>query len=476
MTRLGRDNIEQLRVRPELDPGDLSEGIVHIGLGAFHRAHQAVYTQDAILRAGDRSWGIVAVAPRSQASVDAMAAQDGFYTVLTREDSRQQAGIVGVHTAPLHLPSDPAAAVDALARPGTRIVTLTVTEKAYGLDPITGGLSDRSAARAEIAAGAPRSPIGLLVRGLQRRAEHGAPVTVVCCDNLRANGAAVRGLVHDYVALLPEPARGRTSAYIDGSVTFPNTVVDRIVPATTPDDLRSVPEIIGARDDIAVVAESFSQWVMQDRFAAGRPAWELAGATVTSDVSGYEQLKLRLLNAPHSALAYLGLFRGHRLIAESVRDDAVRAFVERLVTDELIPTVTAPNGVEPASYAADVLARFSNLALRYTNRQVAMDGSRKLPERLVSAVRERYAQGQPSPRALLVVAAWLCLVLRSDSPVEEPLADVLRGRSGAGSAPPPIPEVLGADLDTDPEIRVVLTRHFRAIERHGIDGVVADLS
>jgi fructuronate reductase len=455
MTRLGRRNLDRLRLRPEIDPGDLSAGIVHVGFGAFHRAHQSVYTQDAIVRSGDQSWGIVAVAPRSRATVDALVAQDGFYTVLTRDDAERRARILGVHMAPLHLPSDPAGVMDALARPDTRVVTLTVTEKAYTT---------------------PSSVIDLVVSGLQRRARHAAPVTVLCCDNLRANGVAVERLVTDQVALLPEPECQRTLDYLDGSVTFPSTVVDRIVPATTPDDLRDVAELIGARDEVAVIAEPYSQWVIEDRFAAGRPPWESVGATLTADVSGYEHLKLRLVNAPHSALAYLGLLRGHRMIAESVRDDAVRAVVQRLVTDELMPTVAPPEGLDPAQYAEDVLQRFSNSALRYTTRQVAMDGSRKLPERLAVVVQERWEQGQPSPRALLVVAAWLHLVLRLDTPFDDPLADALRERARVGSVPPAIPEVLGDDLDSDAQVRALLTGQFRAIERHGIDAVLTDMS
>jgi fructuronate reductase len=216
--------------------------------------------------------------------------------------------------------------------------------------------------------------------------------------------------------------------------------------------------------------------VIEDRFAAGRPPWELVGATLTADVSGYEHLKLRLVNAPHSALAYLGMLRGHRLIAESVRDDALRAVVQRLVTDELMPTVASPEGLDPAQYAEDVLQRFSNSALRYTTRQVAMDGSRKLPERLAVVVRERWDQAQPSPLALLVVAAWLHLVLRPDTPFDDPLADALRERARVGSVPPAIPEVLGDDLDSDAQVRALLTGQFRAIERHGIDAVLTDMS
>jgi fructuronate reductase len=459
-----------LRVAADV-PDGLSTGIVHIGLGAFHRAHQAVYTEDAIRHSGDRSWGIAAVAPRSSATVDAMSRQDGLYTVITRSNGERLARVVGVHTSALHLPSDPSRVVELLARPSTRIVTFTVTEKAYGFDPVTGGLADQSAARAEIAAGVPTTIVGLLVRAIQRRAGDDLPVTVLCCDNLRANGAALKRLVLQYVALLPRPEAERVTGFMARSVAFPNTVVDRIVPATTPADLAEAERLTGAHDEIPVVAEPFSQWVMQDGFIAGRPAWERAGATFTPDVARYEQLKLRLVNAPNSALAYLGILRGHRTIADSVCDQKVLPAVQRLLTQELVPTVSAPEGVDAARYAETALERFGNVSLGHTTRQVAMDGSRKLPERVVDVVRQRRAAGHDSRLCLLVVAAWLSLILGQSGPgetIDDPLAEVVRARARR-SNPPPLPEVLGADLDADAVVRETLAEQFGSIRRYGID-------
>jgi fructuronate reductase len=455
-------------------PDGLSTGIVHIGLGAFHRAHQAVYTEDAIRHSGDPSWGIAAVAPRSSATVDAMSRQDGLYSVITGTNGERWARVVGVHTSALHLPGDPGGVIEVLSRPSTRIVTLTVTEKGYGCDPVTGGLADEGAARAEIAAAVPMTVVGLLVHALQRRADDDLPVTVLCCDNLRANGATLRRLVEQYAALLPRHEADRVTAFVARSVAFPDTVVDRIVPATTPADLAEAERLIGAHDEIPVVAEPFSQWVMQDGFAAGRPAWERAGATFTPDVASYEQLKLRLVNAPHSALAYLGMLRGHRTIADSVRDQNVLRAVEQLLTDELVPTVSAPKGVDAARYAQSALERFGNPSLRHTTRQVAMDGSRKLPERVVDAVRERRAAGLESRRCLLVVAAWLSLILGdSDAAktIDDPRAEILRARARR-SSPPPLPEVLGTDLDADAVVRDTLAEQFGSIQRHGIDATL----
>ena len=288
---------------PGYDRGALATGIVHLGVGAFHRAHQAVYTE-AVLEAGDLRWGIAAVSLRSAATRDALAPQDGLYTVNRRgaEDGMQ---VIGGITRLLVAPEAPDVVLDALAAPDTRIVTLTVTEKAYCRDGASGALDEAHPdVRFDLAnASSPRSVLGLLAAGIARRRGAGLPpFTVLCCDNLPSNGRTVYGLLVAFARLRDRDL----AAFIAADVACPDTMVDRIVPATTDADRVRVESALGLHDAWPVVAEPFSQWVIEDRFPAGRPAWEMAGATMVGDVAPFEAMKLRLLNASHSGLAYLG--------------------------------------------------------------------------------------------------------------------------------------------------------------------------
>ncbi|MBO0826281.1 MAG: mannitol dehydrogenase family protein, partial [Streptosporangiales bacterium] len=299
-----------LDARPRVDPPARRVGVVHLGVGAFHRAHQAVYTEDA----GD--WGICGVTQRSARVARRLLPQDGLYAVLTKGPGAGDARVVGAVREVLVGPDDPASVVARIADPAVRVVTLTVTEKGYRRDPATGRLRrDDPEVAADLAGRTPRTVVGQLVAGLDaRRCTDAGPLTVVCCDNLPSNGPALRALVGDYVG------DDGLAAWIAGSVRFPATMVDRIVPATTDADRAEVTRLLGVVDDGAVVAEPFSQWVIEDDFAADRPAWEKAGAVLTADVAPYETVKLRMLNGAHSTLAYLGALAGHEHIADAVAD------------------------------------------------------------------------------------------------------------------------------------------------------------
>ncbi|GAA3391690.1 mannitol dehydrogenase family protein [Cryptosporangium minutisporangium] len=452
LPRLDRAALDELRAGDRLSvPAartvDCSVGIVHLGLGAFSRAHQAVYTEDAMLAAGGAEWGICGVTQRSADVHDRLAAQDGVYGVLTRGDGRATLRIVGVVREVLDGGAQTEALLDRLADPRIAVVTATVTEKGYRR-AAGGGLDTRDPeVRADLAGGAdlagrpPVTVIGRLVRGLARRAHADAgPLTVVCCDNLPSNGTAVQRLVHDFCDALPGAEGGPLAEWIRASVTFPSSMVDRIVPTTTDDDRRDAAALSGRYDAGLVVAEPFSQWVVEDRFAGARPCWERAGVQLTDDVGPFEVMKLRLLNGVHSTLAYLGALRGHRTIAEAVRDDELRAIAEAMIRQDLIPTVEPPDGVDLGGYGHQVLARFADPALRHTCVQVAMDGTQKLPQRLLSAVSESLAAGRHPRYATLGVAAWMAYVARGRDvkgralPLDDPLAATLgdvRGRTDA---------------------------------------------
>ena len=392
-------------VLPGYDRAGLRPGIVHLGLGAFVRAHLAAYTEDALAVApGD--WGIIGVSLQRPDQRDRLAPQDGLYTTLERDGGGVRARITGCVGRVLVAPEDPGAVLDAMAAPGCRIVSLTVTEKGYCHNPATGRLDTRHPDIIhDLTAGAPRSAIGLIVAALGRRRAAGlAPFTVLSCDNLPNNGRLVAGLVAAFAGLRDADL----AAWIAANGAFPATMVDRIVPAATQADLDDAAALTGLSDAAAISHEPFRQWVIEDRFVGGaRPGWERVGAQLVADVAPFEHMKLRLLNAAHSALAYLGYLAGHETIAAAVADPALRGFVRGLWREEIIPVVPAPPGVDLHRYADDLLTRFANPAIRHRTWQIAMDGSQKLPQRLLATARERLARGLGIGRLALAIAAWI---------------------------------------------------------------------
>jgi mannitol-1-phosphate/altronate dehydrogenase len=433
-----------LTSRPRAVPA--SVGIVHLGIGAFHRAHQAVYTEDA----GD-GWGICGITQRSAAVADRLVPQDGLYSVLERGPAGTSARIIGSVREVL----TGEATVPRIADPAVRIVSLTVTEKGYRRDPASGRLRpDDPELQADLAGLPPRTVIGRLVQGLAHRE---APVTVLCCDNLTANGPALRGLVEEYAEKAGIAIRCETA--------FPSSMVDRIVPATTAEDLDEAERLLGVRDEGAVVTEPFTQWVIEDDFAAGRPAWDSAGAIMTADVAPYETMKLRLLNGAHSMLAYLG--SDHTYVSEAVGElgDVVRRYMD----EDASPTLDLPAGFDVEAYKSSLLERFANPALRHRTAQIAMDGSQKLPQRLLGVVRDRLAAGAEPRWAALAVAAWMRHV-KTARELDDPLADTLRQAAAGASSPAElvdallaVTEVFGPDLRESALFRALLVEQLSGL-------------
>ncbi|MEV1332198.1 mannitol dehydrogenase family protein [Micromonospora costi] len=486
--RLGLAAVRRLPAasRPLVRPGAVPAGVVHLGLGAFHRAHQAVYTEAAIGAAGG-DWGIVAVAPRNPAVVEALADQDNLFSVTTLSGGGTATRVVGALTGVRHAPADPDAVVALLADPAIRVVTLTVTEKAYQMDPASGLLRPDAALAADLAGDRPPVTVpGLLLRGLAARAAADAgPVALVSCDNLPANGARLRGLVEQAVrradrvpAALPD--------WIAGNVTFPGTMVDRIVPASTPETLDVAHRALGVRDLAAVSAEPYAQWVIEDDFPAGRPAWDRAGAVVCADAGPWERLKLRTLNGVHSAAAYLGALAGRETIAEALAIPRLPEVLRHLIAEDVAASFTPPDGMRVVDYGEEVLARFANPAIRYRTLQVAMDGSQKLPQRVLHTIADLRAAGRPARWAALVVAAWLRFLLgHADDgrplPLDDPLAERIRAALHAGRRTPAgtveavfaLREIVPADLAADDEVRADVTAWLAALERHGVPATLA---
>lgn len=404
---------------PAYDRAAQAAGIVHIGIGAFHRAHQAVYTDDA-MNAGDRNWGIIGVSLRSGDVAAQLGPQDGLYTVSARSAAATDLRLIGAVQRVLVAADEPQAVIDAIAAPTTHIVSFTVTEKGYLRGP--GGTLDLDAANG------PSSLYRFVGAGLAaRRAAQLPGLTLLSCDNLTNNGAVLKDLMRQYlVAAYPE--------VVDWFATecrCPATMIDRIVPATTDVDRAGVEAQLGARDEGAVVTEGFSQWVIEDDFVGPRPCWEMVGAQLVADVGPYETAKLRMLNGAHSALAYIGLGRGHEYVHQAIADPEIRPVIVRLMQREAAPTIDTARNQDLFVYAADLLDRFANPALHHRLIQIAMDGSQKIPPRWLETLAWHQARGQRCSSIEAAIAAWIAF-LRSDYRLDDPLADQLRA-SAAGT-------------------------------------------
>ena len=385
-------------------PSAAPAGIVHLGLGAFFRAHGAIYVEQAMAASGG-DWGIIGVSLQSPGTRDRLAPQGWAYTALQLGPEGETAQVVTVLRDVLVAPENPQAVLDAMTAPAVRIVSLTVTEKGYCHEPSTGRLNaDHPDIRHDLDNPLPRSAPGFLVRALQaRRAAGIPPFTVLCCDNLPENGHVVRGVVLDLARLIdPDLA-----AWIEAQGAFPSTMVDRIVPATTPADVDRVETLTGRRDEAPVMHEPFRQWVVEDRFCNGRPDLGAVGVQLVEDVTPFEHMKLRMLNGTHSSLAYLGYLAGHQTIADTMADPVMAQFVDRLWRSEIIPALTPPPGTDLAAYADALAARYANPAIRHRTWQIAMDGSQKLPQRILGTIAEGRAAGRPVPGLTLAVAAWM---------------------------------------------------------------------
>ncbi|MEV7826769.1 mannitol dehydrogenase family protein [Microbacterium enclense] len=386
-------------------------GIVHLGLGSFHRAHQAVYTA-AALRAAGGDWGIVGVASRSRRIVDALHVQDHLYAVATISPEDTSLEIPGVHTDSYVAADDPARVVADLADPRIRIATLTVTENGYSYSPSTQRLDvGDPVVAADLRGGDPRSTIGQLARGLQRRAAAGGePISILSCDNLLSNGSHTEKLVRAFLQELPDAEGADALAYLNRAVSFPSSMVDRIVPSTTPEFTDRVAALLGVRDDAPVPAEPFTMWAIEDHFAGGRPAWEAGGAVFTDEVGAYEQLKVRLLNGTHSLIAYLGALRGVPTIPDAIALADIEAAAAAVLRHEYEPSVTAPAGVDVEQYERELFARWGNSALGHRTSQVGSDGSVKLGQRIPGPVVHALDNGEFPHLIALTVAAYLACV------------------------------------------------------------------
>jgi fructuronate reductase len=468
--------------RPSFDRRRLRTGIVHLGLGAFARAHLAAVNDDALDAGAALDWGLHGVSLRHAGVRDALLPQQGLYSLGLRDAAGSQVRVVGSVVSCAVAPEDPQAVVSAIAHAHTRIVSLTVTEKGYCHDPVTRELNfvhpdiEHDLAQAI----EPRSAIGFIVRGLQARHSHGGkPLALLSLDNLPANGDTLRGLVLGFAGRVD----ANLARWIERECTFPNSMVDRIVPRTTEADLAAAHEALGLEDRAAVVAEPFLAWAVEDRFAAGRPDWSVGGAQFVERAEPFETLKLRLLNGAHSAIAYLGVQAGWATVDEAIAQPALAHFIDALLRDEVAPTVAHElPGFDLAAYRAQLLQRFANPALAHRCAQITMDGSQKLPQRLLGTVRDRLAVGAPIDHLALALAAWLTYLRGHDEAgrryaIDDPLAPELKAlhsRAMAHDTPAQraaeftrFAPVFG-DLADEPRLIAALARPLEVLREGGV--------
>lgn len=423
---------KSLQERSSLDTGvssyprdQLEPGIVHLGLGAFHRAHQAVFTE-RVVSSGDLRWGIVGVSLRSSDTAEALSPQDCLYSVCVRDSEKESIEVIRALVACHVAPTDTSSILTAMTDSRCHLVSLTITEKGYFRSPANGDLlADDAAVRYDIEnISAPRTAIGFIVRALALRCDAGVgPFTVLSCDNLPANGDATRKVVLQLAHEIdPELAK-----WIADEVAFPNTMVDRIVPKTSDADKIGISDLLGLVDAWPVVTEPFSQWVIEDRFCAPRPMWETVGATLVNDVGPYESAKLRMLNASHSALAYLGLLAGYRTVDEAVQQPDIAHLILTMLRQEVEPTLSLPG---LSDYRKSLLNRFNNVSLKHTLQQIAMDGSQKIPQRWLTTISACISDGIGVPCLTFALAGWIAYLRKSGSgadsdEVNDPLFETL---------------------------------------------------
>jgi mannitol 2-dehydrogenase len=409
MTALNQANLGSLSIPvPSYDRSQVTAGIVHFGVGGFHRAHQAMYVDQLMEQGKALDWGICGVGVMSfdLKMKEAMHAQDCLYTLVEKApDGSWEPRVIGSIVQYLYAPDDPEAVIEKMADPATRIVSLTVTEGGYNFHPVTGEFDDTNpAVKADLAPGAvPATTFGLITEALVRRRSRGIePFTVMSCDNIQGNGHMAQEVFTAF-ARLRDPELGE---WVAGNVQFPNSMVDRITPVTTDEDRAQISERFGVEDAWPVVCEPFTQWALEDKFSLGRPPFEDVGVQVVPDVVPYELMKLRLLNASHQALCYFGYLAGYRLVHEVAQDQLFANFLLDYMNREATPTLAPVPGIDLDAYKLQLIERFSNAAVRDTVARLCARSSERIPTWLVPVIRENLAAGRDVTLSAAVVASW----------------------------------------------------------------------
>jgi mannitol 2-dehydrogenase len=427
---------------PLYDRRQVGQSIVHVGVGGFHRAHQAVYADDLLNQHGPSEWGLcgVGLLPHDARMRDVLQSQDHLYTVVERSARGDEARVIGSTRNFIYAPDNREGVLEKMASPETRIVSLTITEGGYYLHQGTGQFdAQHPDIQHDLAhPHEPRGAFGVLLEALNRRRERGLnPFTAMSCDNIQSNGDMLKKMLLAF-AELREPA---LSKWLSDHGAFPNSMVDRITPATTDEHRTLVKEKFGIEDGWPVMTEPFKQWVIKDHFPNGRPRWEDAGAQMTSNVLPYEKMKLRLLNASHQAMAYIGLLLGYELVHEAMDDHGVRKFIEKMMDCEVTPLLSEVPGVNLSEYKKTLIERFQNPAIRDQLSRLAFYGSSGIPKFVLPSIEEQLQRGGPIKRLSFTIASWFRYLTGLDEsgkamPMLDPMVEKLRERAQAGSKDP----------------------------------------
>lgn len=469
---------------PRYDRQQLKTRIVHFGFGAFHRAHQALLT-DRVLNAQGGDWGICEISLFSgDRLMSQLRAQNHLYTVLEKGPNGNQPIVVGAVRECLNAKLDSLAAIiEKFCEPQVAIVSLTITEKGYCIDPATGSLdiTNPRIVHDLQTPDEPHSAPGIIVEALHRRRERGLqPFTVLSCDNIPNNGHVVKNAVLG----MAEKRSPELAKWIHEQVSFPGTMVDRIVPAATEESLEEIAQQLGVADPCAISCEPFIQWVVEDQFVSGRPQWESAGVQMVDDVLPWEQMKLRMLNGSHSFLAYLGYLAGFQHISDCMQDSAFREAAYGLMLNEQAPTLQITN-VDLNQYATNLLERFANPALKHKTWQIAMDGSQKLPQRMLESIRIHLARQSEWPLLALGIAGWMRYVSGvddsgADIDIRDPLRDKIRAivagstESERVTALLSLHEIFATDLAQNPQFVAAVEQAWQRLAQFGARQAVID--
>jgi fructuronate reductase/mannitol 2-dehydrogenase len=469
--------------RPAYDPAAVTPGVVHLGLGGFHRAHMARYTHDLMqVDPSALEHGIVGsgLMPDDRRMIDSLLPQDGLYTLVERSGADETVSVIGSIIAVIFAGESSAALLDAIDRAAIRIVSLTVTENGYCLDPATKRLNpEHPLIRADLSDPTrPKSAIGIIVEALRRRREAGHQAfTALTCDNIQGNGEVLR----EAVLALARLRDAGLADWIEREGSFPSTMVDRITPVTAPADIEALEARHGLRDRWPVVSETFTQWVIEDRFPLGRPPWERVGAQFVDDVAPYEFMKLRLLNASHLAVSGLGRLAGYVTIDESMADPRIAGIMAALMDRETGPTLPPVPGIDLPAYKRTLMERFANPAIKDTVARVNDDAPLNV---LVDPIRDRLRTGESVELLALALAAWLRRVRGEDErgapiPVRHPMAELLRAKALEGGADPaPLLSIqpLFGELGEDPRLVEAVRDWLGLLYGSGIEATLDEAS
>lgn len=485
-------NIANSKVNPNItlplfDRTALTTRIVHLGFGAFHRAHQALYTSEMLEKTGS-DWGICEINLFSGDKLIAqLREQDHLYTVVEKGATETTVKIVASVKESMHPTFDGAEAIiEKMAEPQVAIVSMTITEKGYCADPVTGLLDKKNAlVIADLNNPTqPKSALGYIVQALKLRRDRGITAfTVMSCDNVQGNGHVARAVIVEFALLLDV----ELSVWIKKNVTFPCTMVDRIVPAVTPATLNEITELVGVEDPCGIACEPFRQWVIEDNFVNGRPEWDVVGAEFVNDVVPFEEMKLRMLNGSHSFLAYLGYLGGYMYISDTMTNESYRKAAFDMMMKAQAPTLNMPEGTDLEGYANLLINRFTNPSLKHQTWQIAMDGSQKIPQRMGASLRFHLDAGSDYKWLALGIAAWMRYVGATDEKgneidVRDPMVDQFKAIYQAHGVTVSsvkallnIDAIFGTDLKDNESFVTEVVRAYQLIITQGASAAVASL-